>query len=161
MTLTLRLGVIDVPYTEKDGATTGDVAEILEAKYGVYEVFYENNAQAVGDALTEGFQGSLESVIMGRQMTLEQAFDPGTATIDTLFKNWLSSGAIESLGIPGVPTKASQDRKSSRFKKGKSPRTRPSFIDTGLYESSFKSTVEYTDWDQVTRAAANAFQGGR
>ena len=161
MTLTLRLGVIDVPYpNDKEGTSTGDVAEILEAKYGVMDVFYQNNKQAVADDVASGFAGTLESLMMGAPVREDTLFASGETQIDTLFKQWLSSGAIEGLGISGVPTKAAQGRRSLRHKNKINPRPRPSFIDTGLYESSFKSEVLITGWDKVTEAAARAYQGG-
>jgi hypothetical protein len=49
---------------------------------------------------------------------------------------------MDTLGIPGVPTLAAQEGRSSRFKKGKGKGPRKSFIDTGLYVGSFKSWVD-------------------
>jgi hypothetical protein len=42
----LHLGVIDVPYPEEK-ATTGEVAEILEAHYGVMRVFVEEYEDSI------------------------------------------------------------------------------------------------------------------
>ena len=39
----LHLGVIDMPYVEQAGQTTGDVAESLERRYGVMGHFYADD----------------------------------------------------------------------------------------------------------------------
>jgi hypothetical protein len=66
------------------------------------------------------------------------------AEIEERFKDFLSLQEMDKLGVPGVPTEAAKKGKSSRFKrrrsKGGAPR--PSFIDTGLYQSSFKAWVD-------------------
>lgn len=138
----LTLGVIEQPYQDSPGVTTGDVAEILEAKYHPMEIFYEVHQQEVADDLAEGFAGTLESMLKGAPVDPADLFLSGTAKIDAAFKNFLLTGEMESLGIPGVPTKAAVERRSLRFKKKRGPSKRPSFIDTGLYESNFKSWIE-------------------
>lgn len=141
---TLRLGVLDIPYQDKGGKTTGDVAEILEAKYHVQEIFYEEHAQQIADALAESYEGALESIVMGARQKPSNFFTAGTSKIEADFKGWLSTGKMEALGYPGVPTKAALKGVNHRLKhpyaKG-NPR-RPSFIDTGLYAASFRAEVD-------------------
>ena len=141
---TLNLGVVDVPYTfENSHTTTGDVAEILEGKYHIIEIFYELYKDQIGEALVNGLSGSLENLMLGAPVGDLEAFASGNSEIEALFKNFLSSGEIERLGLPGVPTKAALSGRSSRFKKKiNSKGRRVSFYDTGLYEGSFKSWVE-------------------
>lgn len=160
MPVTLHLGVLDVPYADEGGTTTGDVAEWLESKYHVMGVFYANSAQGIADDMAEGMAGTLESLLMGRPVHPDAVFDAATTRIKTRFSNFLLSGAIEGLGVEGVPTKASLERRSSRFKKGRAPAARPSFIDTGLYESSFMAWVDAPGWAEVGRQGASAYQGG-
>lgn len=171
MTLRLHFGVIDVPYADPkeapakrkarlgkalvrpkrpkkgdEGKTTGDVAEILEAKYGVLEAFFDNNEVAIVDHLEDGITGALESMLMGAPPSLD-AFGEGTAKIEEMFKAALSNREIESYGLEGVPTAAARKGVSHRFKHPyakKNPR-RPSFIDTGLYQASAKVWVEEGD----------------
>jgi hypothetical protein len=69
------------------------------------------------------------------------AFGAAQGKIDALFRKFLTSKEMDGLGIPGVPTLASLEGISRRFKRGHGP-ARPSFIDTGLYESDFKSWVD-------------------
>ena len=135
----LHLGVIDVPYARRGGKTTGDVAEILEAKYHVMEVFYRQNDAHVARSLEKSVAGALESLLLGAPPSID-AFGAGTSRIEDRFKQFLSRREIEKLGYPGVPTGAALRGVSHRFKKKRGGR-RPSFIDTGLYQSSFKAWV--------------------
>jgi hypothetical protein len=152
MTLTLHLGVIDVPYSEfrvgrrrplkNSSKTTGDVAEILEDKYHVMEIFAAENEQFIADALADGLEGALESLLMGAPPSLDP-FGTGTSKIDGRFKEFLSLQEIEKLGYPGVPTQAALRGVNHRLKRPylRSNPRRPSFIDTGLYQASEKSWV--------------------
>lgn len=145
----LHLGVIDVPYSSlnlpgvgKGGETTGDVAEILEAKYNVIETFWELHAQEGADALAEGMRGTLESLLMGAPPT-QNPFGSGESAIDDMFRKCLDSKELEAIGIPGVATQAAKDGVNHRMKHSHANRpARPSFIDTGLLQSSFKSWVD-------------------
>ena len=144
---TLHLGVIDQPYDE--GATTGMVAEILEDKYHVMEVFFELRIDDVAAALERSIQGALDALAMDAPVENIDPFGSATADIETAFRHFLDSKEIEGIGIPGVPTQAALDGVSHRFKnprykitkKGKKVKRapRPSFIDTGLYEASMKA----------------------
>lgn len=147
----LHLGVADVPYSSAPRApgappttgkeTTGDVAGWLETKYHVMETFWNQKGDEAGEKLAEGLQGAVESLIMGAPPQ-HNPYGTGTQEIEDLFRRFLSEADIEKLGVPGVPTKAALDRRSARFKKGKGPNRRPSFIDTGLYQSNFRSWVD-------------------
>jgi hypothetical protein len=128
------------PRKSAGGQTTGDVATILEAKYHVMEIFYEVNEQAIADDLAEAMAGSLENLLMGARPT-EEPFAAGLADLETRFKQWLEQKGMDDTGTPGVPTKASLMGVSHRFKTKRGP-ARPSFIDTGLYESAFKAWTE-------------------
>jgi len=139
----LHLGVLDEPYVDNDGLTTGDVAELLEAKYHVQEICFQENEQAIADALTSGIEGQLENLLMGQGgVTLESVMNAGTPKVDEIMKDFIANGEMERLGYPGVPTKAAILRKSGRFKKKRGPAQRPSFIDTGHYQATQKSWVD-------------------
>ena len=158
MTLTLHLGVLDVPYSHSpEGTTTGDVAEILEAKYHPMEAFVELHLSEIAEDLAQGFQGTLESILMGAPPPSDP-FATGTGKIEDRFKQFLSLGEMEALGYPGVPTKAAIERRSSRFKTKRGPAQRPSFIETGQYQASFKAWIDMANLN--VQAAALAYQGG-
>lgn len=175
MPLYLHLGVIDVPYVnpkeapakrkarlgkaivkpKKDkGATdgaksTGEVAEILEAKYGLFEAFYDNNEEACVEFLEEGISGALESMLMGAPPSLD-AFGEGAAKIEDRFKEALTNREIEGYGIDGVPTEAARKGVNHRLKHpyAKANKRRPSFIDTGLLQASAKAWVDESEEGQ-------------
>jgi hypothetical protein len=148
----LHLGVIDIPYANapkeykahKDHVTpgtetTGNVAVWLENKYHVMETYYELRGQFVADALAESLKSVLEDLMMGAPVTIDP-FGSGTSQIESDFKATLSQRLLEGI-IPGTPTMAAQKGVSRRFKSGYGPLNRPSFIDTGLYQASFKSWI--------------------
>lgn len=160
----LHLGVIDLPYVEApapgqrsgkrrpgpnkryakrySNKTTGDVAELLEAKYHVMEHFYQLHEDDVVKAIGESLQGAVESLLMGGPPTLD-AFGGATSKIEDLFKQMLSRRELDAIGYPGVPTAAAEAGVSHRFKRAYVKRdARPSFIDTSLYQSSFKAWID-------------------
>lgn len=154
----LHFGVIEQPYQDPNIArtyhaamkkalgegygpveTTGDVAELLEAKYHPMEHFFQIHGQHVADAMADAMAGSLESVLMGAPKT-HDPFGTAMSRTEERFKAMLSNKELETLGYPGVPTKAALQGRSKRHKRSKGP-PRPSFIDSGLYQASFKAWV--------------------
>lgn len=157
MTITIHLGVIDLPYTEAPAAapkgkkgkartkkasnvTTGDVAEILEHQYGIMEAFVDLNRPAVMQALENSLQDALEMQLLGGPQDAD-LFGPAMSTIETDFKQAIAEQFLD--GLPGVPTKAAQNGVSHRFKHPYAKREpRASFVDTSLYVDSFKAWVD-------------------
>ena len=142
---TLHLGVLDQPYD--DGATTFSVAEILEAKYHVMEIFYELRKEDVAKALEKSIQSALDMLDSDAPAESINPFATASADIEASFKQVLDSQEIERIGYPGVPTQAALDGVSHRFKRPRGKKTdkrapRPSFIDTGLYEASMKAWID-------------------
>ena len=157
MTITMHLGVIELPYTPPDigklkvkkgsakpkgqykGITTGDVAEILEAEYHVMEHFYQLYEDQIGGEISEAIKGSLETMLMGGPDTAAQALEAAASPIEDLFKQMISNNELDALGYPGIPTQAAQKGVDHRKLHPYAKRlARPSFRDTGLYQSSFK-----------------------
>ena len=153
----LHLGVIDIPYANvpKEYARhrrhaahpagtemTGDVANYLENKYHVMETFYEAHKGEIGRTLLDSLKGTLEGILQGAPVG-NDPYAAGCAQIDDRFKQFLSNQEVETYGIRGVPTQAAlggiNHRKKAGFNKNRA--RRPSFIDTGLYQSAFKSWV--------------------
>ena len=147
---TLHIGVIDIPYAD-EAITTGEVAKILEARYGVMSAFYQSHKADIQTAIAKSLQGQVVGILNGKPLNSDP-YVRACADIDSMFKQFLSLSEIEKMGIEGVPTKAALDGKTSRFKAGKnkgnrrgkvkSGSRRPSFIDTGTYQASEKSWVE-------------------
>lgn len=143
MTLTLHLGVNEVPYADKAGTTTGDVAEILEAKYHPMELFFEIHQRDVVAALEDGLVGAFENMLMGAPVS-QNPFGEGEAKIEQDFKTFLDMGEMEALGYPGVPTEAALKGVNHRLKHpyAKANSRRPSLVDTGAYQQNFRAWVE-------------------
>jgi hypothetical protein len=153
--ITLHFGVIDLPYSFRapiiargkkrgkrpSGAqTTGDVAGYLENKYHIMEHFYQvRQKQIVGD-LEKSLQGALENLLLGAPVT-SAPFAEAASSIEDRFKKFLGNREIEKLGYPGIPTKAALRGVNHRLSLNRGAR-RPSFIDTGLYQSSFKVIID-------------------
>lgn len=150
----LNLGVVDFPYatppaTEKNPdkvdpahVSTGDVAVWLENRYHIMESFFHYHEEGIAKAVTESYEGAFENIIMGAPRP-ENMLAQAEQFIEVKFREFLSLGQIELMGIPGVPTTAAMRGVSHRFKNKRNPQgARPSFIDTGLYESAFKAWFE-------------------
>lgn len=152
---TLSFGVNDIPYSHspdlgkvKKGktkgsarvATTGEVAEILEDKYHIMEAFWNLHGDEIIEKYGDAIAGAFEGLLQGAPVS-PNATAAGNAEVEAMFRKFLSEKEIETLDIPGVPTKAALMGVSHRLKKKHGP-PRPSFIDTGMYETSFVSEVE-------------------
>ena len=132
----IHLGVSDIQYATGD-KTTGDVAEILEEKYHIMQVLYEQHKEDIAADLEKSLSGALENMMAGAPPP-NKPFGTAEAAIEDRFRRFLSEGEIEQLGYPGVPTQAALEGVSHRLSHPYAKRgPRKSFIDTGLYESSF------------------------
>jgi hypothetical protein len=160
----LHLGVYDFPYKSQPTSaskgkgkksktksklksstawSTGDVAEILEAKYHVMEIFFQLKENKIAKSLENSLAGALESLMMGAPPTLDP-FGAATANLDQMFKDFLTNKEMEKVGYPGVPTQAALKGINHRLLhpySSNNPR-RPSFIDTGQFQSSFHAWIE-------------------
>lgn len=153
----ISLGVVDVPYAYeqeilgkkgkplkkkrkvKKSITTGEIAEILEAKYGIMGVFFDRHGQEIADFVADAYEGALENVLTGGPFNPNPGQE-GFEKIDQLFRDFLSNNEMAQLGITGVPTEAAKAGVSHRFAHPYAERpSRPSFIDTGQYQTMFRS----------------------
>lgn len=141
----LHLGVLVQPYRSRSrkvsATSTGDVAEILEAKYGVMQAFYRAHQSEITQGISESLRDAFEALASGH------VIDPWGASmqsIQTQFRDFISSGQAERVGIPGTPTAAALRGVNHRLKHPyrKSNPRRPSFRDTGLYMASMRAWVD-------------------
>lgn len=153
----LHLGVVDIPYASSyvsarragsapgTGSTnsTGDVAEILERRYGVCEKFVDIYGNKVAELVAEALQGKLESILMGAPVDTSMVLEEGQLSeIEELFRKMLDNRELDGK-VPGVPTGASLSGVSHRFLHPHARRpARPSFIDTGQYQAAFRAWME-------------------
>ena len=121
--------------------TTGDVAGYLENKYHVMDHFFEYRKQDIADLMANAAAGALESAMQGGTHTLVNPFASGVTGVEKMFKAFIDLKVMDSLGYPGIPTKAAKKGIRSRFKDRLDP-GRPSFQDTGLYEQSFMAWIK-------------------
>lgn len=140
----VHLGVVDVAYTENDTqTTTGKVAEILEANYGVMRTFVELHEDEIADELGNQLIGMLESAKQGKlsEDYTDHLIDIHFPKVEAMFRNYLDSAEWERTS--GQPTQAAlmgvRHTHKRPYANGKGPR--PSFIDTGLYRASFRTWV--------------------
>ncbi len=163
MTITLHLGVTDIPYawgakasggisaakaqkaaksktpppSSGAGKTTGEVAEILEQKYGLFTKFVEIHRPVIEYEVSNSLEGAMETILTGHMPS-----DPlatAKSGIEELFKDALTMQSYD-YKIPGVPTGAAQRGVRHSFKRSylSSRGPRPSFVDTGLFRDSFR-----------------------
>ena len=149
----LHLGVVDLPYVQAAPSsnrrrstsapghqTTGDVAGWLENRYHVMAHFAELRGPDIAAALEASVAGALETVLMGGSPATN-LFSSAEGKIEETFRRFVESKEMGALGYPGIPTQASLEGKSQRFKSRRGP-VRPSFLDTGLFLQSFRAWVE-------------------
>lgn len=133
----LHFGVLDVPYD--DGKkTTGEVAEILEDKYHVMEVFVEEHgSEAIGESLARSAQAALEDLLSGAPPDKLSLTFEAEEEIAAEFRAFIDRGGLDGI-VPGVPTEAARKGVNHRLARPyvKSNPERPSFRDTGLYQAS-------------------------
>lgn len=141
---TINFGFEEFAYETKANGrsvvmTTGEVAEILEHKYGIVGYFWETHKEDIFKMLHESVVEALDAQIVGKVITLDPTAD-AAVNIQNLFKKFLADKEMDLSGIPGIPTMASILGVNHRLSqpKAKSNPIRPSFIDTGLYASAFR-----------------------
>jgi hypothetical protein len=131
--------------------TTGQVAEWLENRYGIMRTFYEHESgRVVIPAIEHAVRGALIDILNGRTGVINVP-DRAMQIIKAAFDESLSLRKYDQwIGPPRVPTKPAQGFVKHRHKDlGKAARrkdiaaggqgVRPSFIDTGLYQTSFRA----------------------
>ena len=151
----LMLGVVDVAYSDKDGAaTTGDVAGYLEDEYHVMRTFLEVYEDKIGEFLADAMAGEIESLAQGKPVAV---FGKGIDTalgdrvisgqsvngkIEEAFRDFLDAG--EWRQISGQKIEAADQGVNHRKKQpyASNNKARAAFVDTGLYQASFRAWLE-------------------
>jgi hypothetical protein len=139
---TLHLGVTDdLPYAH-GGKSVFDVASILEFRYGIMQFFFDTHQQEIVDELGDAIVGSFESALQGAPVS-PQPYAAASSEIEKMFNLFLDRKEMDNK-VAGVPTAASLGGVSVRFKQKqkKSRGARPSFVNSGLYENSFRVWVD-------------------
>jgi hypothetical protein len=111
-----------------ENKTTGEVAQELEEKYGILDMFFEMEEDNIDDIIEDTFFEYAENVMMMQDYD-KHALHERVAKLENKFKYALSNRRFDGR-ITGAPTKAS-------LKEG-----RASFIKSGLYRQSFRAWVD-------------------
>jgi hypothetical protein len=125
------------------GKTTGEVAEELEEKYHIVETFWAQEEDNFVELIEEAFADDIEDIMQMAHVPKRRGIsDKETDKIEAKFRQNLSQRRYDGV-ISGVPTIAAQRgvshlRQHPYAKRG----PRPSFIDTGMYQRSFRAWVE-------------------
>ena len=140
----LRLGVENVAYSDPDvkgATTTAKVAEILEAEYHVMGVFAELYGKQISELITKNIGDDLDALMHGEPVS-QAPLGNAMQKIQQDFRSYLD--ADEWQKTTGQAIAAAQNGVSHRFKNvaGKERGPRPAFIDTGLYQSSFRAEIK-------------------
>ncbi len=139
-----KRGKANAPRAKSSGGmkTTGDVGKILEDKYHIMEIFYEETgAETIAGLLENSLARTMESILHGGPATMRFSAQ-AESRIETVFRLWLGRRGLDGIE-PGVPTKAAQRGVNHRFLHPYAKRApRPSFIDTGLYQANMKVWTE-------------------
>ncbi|CAB4132097.1 hypothetical protein UFOVP136_38 [uncultured Caudovirales phage] len=145
----LHLGIKDLPYGHAHGshgnanATTGEVAEKLEKKYGVMEEFFNLHDAEIVETIAETLADSLADYLSGIPSNNDNVNDEISKDIKHLFKKTIIGKEFDGK-IDGVATQASLGGVNHRKKKGvnRNRGVRPSFYDTHLYADSFEAWLD-------------------
>jgi hypothetical protein len=151
----LHLGVIDLPYQQLPSkrrkrstatVTTGDVAEFLENRYHIMEVFFHIHEADIASDVDNSAEGAIESILMGAPVSANP-FASAASSIESRMKQFVATGEMDRLGYPGVPTQAAKDRASGKRRSPRFKRRRPtgaavSFVATGLYNASETAWID-------------------
>jgi hypothetical protein len=125
----------------RETETTGDVAELLEARYKIFTSFVERYNDQIAALFAESMENALVNLMAGAPPA-NNPYAEAESKVEELFQRYIERE--EMIGTPGVPTKAALKginmRLAHPFAKG-NPR-RPSFIRSGLLVNSIKVWVD-------------------
>jgi len=124
------------------GETTTSVAARLEADYEVVETFYEqpNIQDYIVNLLEDALYDITEVVMDTDQPPIVPIPIKNINKIEDRFRRALARKEIKGPGIPTGTAEAGVSHLYTDPYKKRAPR--PSFIDTGMYQQSFRAWVE-------------------
>ncbi len=163
----LVLGVADAIYSDASAGgnptkTTGEVAKILEARFAVMGTFYEVKSDKIADMMAEAISDQIADIITGARPNRDPLYG-ATQGIEKAFRQFLddeemahivaglSASEADALGAAGQFTGAASRGRNSRKKTVESGVARAAFVDTGLYQQSFRAWVEGTQFDGTAK----------
>jgi hypothetical protein len=152
---TLRLGVVDVAYSGKEGATTtGDVAGYLENEYHIMRTFLELHEDDIGAFLADAMAGEIESLAQGKPVAifgknvdthLGDRVISGVSVngrIEEAFRDFLDSREWKQTSNQSVDAADAGVSHRKKRPNAKANPARAEFVDTGLYQSAFRAWID-------------------
>lgn len=140
----LVLGVKDVAYSDPDDksiTTTGEVAGLLEAQYGVMQTFYDLHKDEITEDIIKRLNSQLENMLQGSPHGRSHIRMEG---VEHQFRTYLSKDEWQK--TTGRTIEAARLGMSVRFKNKRNTKNkrsaRPAFIDSGLYRRAFRADLE-------------------
>ena len=141
----LALGVVDLLYSDSHGSSsgaqsTGAVAEILESRYHVLEIFYELNQDFIAEQMAQAMEDEIDDLVNGKPPSSDPLYG-AHQRIEARFRAWLDSNEIQTILPLKLQVNAAKVGKNSRKKSGKNKggQERAAFVDTGQYQSAFRA----------------------
>jgi hypothetical protein len=127
------------------GKSTAQVAQELEARYGIVATFAEMEQDTIANILSEYVAEEVVHYVDGSTPT-PTVPDQALKRIERKFQLNLSQRKYDGR-ISGVPTWAARRGYQHQFARpySKSHGPRPSFVDTGMYQMTFRVWVEGQD----------------
>ena len=155
----LNLGVIVVPEPNENGKDidSWQLGVELETRYGLFSNFYKLHQKDINTDIENALNLATKALIEGKTPERAMAyFSSAGDAITHKLHNFISLREIENMGIPGVPTQAALEGLTLRTKTGKVIKRvrkgmkykqvigerRPSFMYSGVFESSLKAWIE-------------------
>lgn len=123
--------------------TTGDVADALERRYGLFSMFTVLEGKTITDTVEAAALGQLENLLAGGPRRNRFLEDVDLQPIEAAFRKGIDDRIFDGR-MPGTPTRAAlrgvDHRLSRPYARGNPPR--PSFRDTGTLQASFRAFVK-------------------
>lgn len=134
----LHFGFEDRAYDYEARSAT-QVAEYLEARYGIVETFWEMKQDRIYDILADVQEKAIEDIAAGkkRKVVLRR---PDALKIERIFKSAINNREFDGV-VPGAPTAVALSGRS-RYRGQRRGSSRASFVDSGTYRDSFRVWVE-------------------
>jgi hypothetical protein len=140
----LNLGMIEAekPYAD-GGKTVGDVAQILEDKFDVMQIFADQNEEMIARSLEAVFAGAVESAIAGKYEELNVLGEKNYTMYGNIIERFHEFIDRQEHGILLKKQTEKTAKAGARFKRQyRKVSNSLAFYETGAYEGHFGAWVD-------------------
>lgn len=137
----LSLGVENVGYSDPGApgaVTTSQVAEFLEKRYHVMEVFFELYKPKIADELCASIAERIESLMQGNPH-MQRIEDAPLSEIEKMFQQYLDRDEWQRTTGQTILAAKRGISHRKKMKRRKGPRS--AFIDTGTFQKWFRARL--------------------